>query len=168
MKAIDLIRWSLQRTEQFTERMAADLRDKPMTRATPGGKGGDGSHALWLLGHLTFIEAGLARIVRGDPHPLEHWAALFAPGTEPSNDRSKYPSFDEVLSKFRELRAANINLLDEIGEAALDRAPAWVPPGFEEVMKTVGQTFVLIAMHNMQHCGQLADVRRVAGLKRFM
>ena len=168
MKSIDLIRWSLQMTQQFTERMAADLRDKPMTRATPGAKGGEGGHALWLLGHLTFIEGGLGRIVRGDPHPLEHWASMFAPGTEPSNDPKQYPPFDEVLNKFRELRTANIKMLDEMGEPALDRAPAWIPPGLEDAMKTIGNTFLLIALHNMQHTGQLADVRRVAGLKRFM
>ena len=168
MRAIDLIRWSLQRTHVFTERLAEELRDKPMTRATPGAKGGDGSHALWLLGHLTFIEAGLARIVRGDPHPLEHWAPLFAPGTEPSSDPAKYPAIDHIFQKYRELRAANLRMLDQVGDAGLDRAPAWVPPGFEEMMKTVGQTFLLISMHNMQHAGQLADVRRVAGLKRFM
>ena len=167
MKAIDLIRGSLQMSGQFTERLAADLRDKPMTRATPGAKGGDGGHAIWLLGHLTFIEAGLRRIVRGDPHPLEHWASLFAMGTEPSNDPAKYPPFDDILGKYRELRAANLKLLDEMGEAALDQAPAWVPPGFEDAMKTIGNTFLLIALHNMQHCGQIADVRRVAGLKRF-
>lgn len=168
MKSIDLIRWSLQMTGQFTERLASELRDKPMTRATPGAPGGDGGHAVWLLGHLAFIEGGLRRIMRGDPHPLEPWAAMFAMGTQPSNDPAQYPAFDEILKQFRELRAANLKLLDEIGEAALDRAPAWVPPGFEDAMKTVGNTFLLIALHNMQHCGQIADVRRVAGLKRFM
>ena len=106
MKAIDLIRGSLQMSGQFTERLAADLRDKPMTRATPGAKGGDGGHAVWLLGHLTFIEGGLRRIVRGDPHPLEHWAPLFAMGTQPSNDAAQYPAFTEILGRVRETSLA--------------------------------------------------------------
>jgi len=38
-----------------------------------------------------------------------------------------------------------------------------VSPGFEEVMKTVGQTFLLVALHNMVHYGQIADARRAAG-----
>ena len=168
MKAIDLIRWALQMSEQATTTLVEELRAAPMTRATPGAKGGDGNHAIWLLGHICFIEASLPKIIRNDPHPLEHWAPLFGTGTQSSSDASKYPSFDEIVKKFREFRARNLKLLDEVGEAALDRKPAWTPPGLEDAMKSVGETFLLIALHNMVHYGQLADVRRVAGLKPLM
>jgi hypothetical protein len=59
-----------------------------------------------------------------------------------------------------------MKLLDEIGEAGLDRIPKKIPPGFENEMKTFGHTFMTIAMHNMMHVGQIADMRRVAGLPR--
>src|SRR5687767_9940044 len=42
MKAIDLIRWAMQLTEQGTAAIVADLRDAPLTQPTPGAKGGDG------------------------------------------------------------------------------------------------------------------------------
>ena len=43
--------------------------------------------------------------------------------------------------------------------------PKKVPPGFEELMTTFGQTLLLLTLHNMVHYGQIADARRVAGLK---
>jgi hypothetical protein len=165
MNAIDLIRWALQMSDEGVNAMAAGLRDFALTRPTPGAKGGDGNHALWTLGHMAFIEGGVRHIVLGESHPLEHWAPLFATGTQPKDDAGAYPSFDEVLKTLRDLRAKNLKLLDQVGEAGLDRAPKNVPPGFEEPMKTVGRTFLLIALHQMVHYGQLADVRRVVGLK---
>jgi hypothetical protein len=99
---------------------------------------------------------------------VTHWKSLFAAGTQPMTDASAYPSFDEVMSKYRELRAYNLKLLEQIGEDDLDRKPKNVPPGFENMMTSFGQTLLLITLHNMFHSGQLADVRRVAGFKPFM
>ena len=168
MKAIDLIRWAMQMTDEATAALVADMRDAPLTQSTPGAKGGDGNHPLWLLGHLAFIEGGIPRILFGEKSPVEHWEPLFASGTQPRPDAGAYPPFDEVLAKYRELRARNLKLLDQVGEAGLDRLPKAVPPGFEDAMKTFGHTFLLIALHNMVHYGQIADARRVAGIKPLL
>jgi hypothetical protein len=166
MKAIDMIRWAMQLTDQGTAAMVEDMRgDAALTFSTPGAKGGDGNHPLWLLGHLCVIEGGIPHILLGEPNPVEHWKPLFAAGTKPKGDASAYPTFDEVFRTYRELRARNLKLLDEIGEAGLDRVPRHVPAGFEDMMTTFGQTFLLIALHNMVHYGQIADARRVAGRK---
>jgi hypothetical protein len=155
-------------TAHGTEAIVSDMRDACMTPSTPGAAGGDGNHALWLLGHLAFIEGGIPHILLGEPHPLAHWAHLFATGTKPLPDASAYPPFDEVLQRFRQLRARNLRLLEEAGEAGLDRPPRQVPPGFEDAMKTYGHTLLLVALHNMVHYGQIADARRVAGKKPLM
>lgn len=168
MKAIDLIRWAMQLTEQGTAAMVAELRNAPLTQPTPGAKGGGGNHPLWTLGHLCVIEGGIPHILLGQPNPVEHWKPLFAAGTQPTTDARAYPSFDEVLRTYRELRARNLKLLDEIGESGLDRAPKNVPPGFEDAMTSFGRTFLLTALHNMVHYGQIADARRVAGLKPML
>ena len=55
MKAIELIRWAMELTEQGTAALVEDMRDAALTPSTPGGKGGDGNHSLWLLGHLAYI-----------------------------------------------------------------------------------------------------------------
>ena len=168
MQAIELIRWAMQLTDEGTARIVADLRESPLTKNTPGGKAGDGNHAIWLLGHLAYIEGNIPRALFGEPNPVEHWAPLFAAGTQPQGDAKVYPSFDEVLATYRNLRKTNLKRLDEIGEAGLDRVPKSPPPGFEGMMKTFGHTFLLITLHNMVHYGEIADARRVAGYKPLL
>lgn len=165
MKASDLIRWAMNFTAQGTARLVADLRNAPLTPSTPGAKGGDGNHATWLLGHLAFIEGAVHHTVTGNPNPVERWTPLFGMGTQPKADAGAYPTFDELLGTYQDLRARNLALLEQLGESGLDRRPADVPPEFEALMATIGQTLLLVALHNMVHYGQIADVRRVAGLK---
>src|SRR5687768_2924937 len=112
MQAIELIRWAMQLTDEGTARLVADLRDSPLTPSTPGG-----NHAIWLLGHLAFIESDIPRTLFGEPNRMAHWAPLFAPGTTPQADANLYPSFDEVLNTYRDSRKRNLKLLDEIGES---------------------------------------------------
>jgi hypothetical protein len=164
MKAIDLIRWALQVADESTTRLVEDLRDKPLTRPTSRG----GNHPPWVLGHLAVIEGMIPHTVFGEPHPVQHWWPLFGTGSEPSDDAGAYPPFDEVLTTYRDLRAENLVRLEEIGEAGLERAPKVIPPGFEDRMKTIGRTFHLIALHQMQHLGQVADARRAAGREPFV
>lgn len=171
MQAIDLIRGALRMTDEGAARLAADMRDAPLTQPTVRDGRPCGNHPVWLLGHIALLEGALPGIILGEeggPNPVAHWAPLFAPGTEPKPDAALYPSFDEVLAKCRELRARNLNLLDRVGEAGLDRAPKAVPPGFEDAMRTNGQAFLLIALHQMVHYGQLADARRAAGRRPLM
>lgn len=164
MKAIDAIRWAMQMTESWTNRLAADMRDAPLTQPTPRG----GNHPLWVLGHLAFIEGAVPHVLFGEPNPVEHWAPLFATGTQPTTDPAAYPPFDEILATYRDLRARNLKMLEEIGEAGLDRVPKAVPPGFENEMTSFGRTLLIVAMHNMGHQGQLADARRAAGRVPFI
>ena len=162
MKAIELIRWALQLSDEGLRRLVEDMREAPLTQPTSHG----GNHPIWVLGHLALLEGALPSILMGEeggPNPVEHWRPLFGTGTEAKADAALYPSFDEVLTACRDLRARNLALLERIGESGLDKAPRAVPPGFEEVMKTVGQTFLLMSLHEMVHYGQIADARRVAG-----
>jgi uncharacterized damage-inducible protein DinB len=161
MKAIDVIRAAMQTSDQSIMMLVEDLHDMPLTPPTPRG----GNHPLWVLGHITFVEGNLAHVVLGEPNPVARWAPLFAPGTEPGSDAAAYPSFEEVLRTYRELRARNLKLLDEIGDAGLDRPTKAPPRGMESLLSTVGRTFLIIAMHHMSHRGQLADARRAAGRK---
>ena len=161
MNAIDLIRTALMVSDQGFVPLAEDMRDAPLTPPTTRG----GNHPMWVLGHITFIEASVPHILFGEPNPLERWAPLFASGTEPKPDASAYPSYDEILRTYRDLRARNLKLLGELGETALDRPTKSPPKGLEDVLRTVGQTFLVVAMHQMTHRGQLADARRAAGRK---
>ncbi|MDB5353902.1 MAG: hypothetical protein JWN24_355 [Phycisphaerales bacterium] len=160
MNRIELIRWSLQMTEQNTVGLVEDMREIPLTQTTPGG-----NHPIWILGHLATIEGQIPAVLFGETNPVAHWWPLFGMGSEVKTDAALYPSFDELLGTYRLLRAGTLKLLDQIGEAGLDRVPKNVPPGFEKEMQTFGQTLLVIAIHNMQHAGQIADTRRAAGRK---
>lgn len=163
MQAGDLIRFAMQLSEQGTLRLIEDIRSAPFTQPCAGG-----NHPLWVMGHLAFIEGNMRRIITGEPNPVEHWAAIFAPGTGVKTDPKNYPAFEEIVRTWRDLRAANLKMLDSLGEAGLDRAPRWIPPGFEEMMKTNGRALLAITLHNMVHYGQITVVRRAAGLKPLM
>ncbi|HVJ66618.1 MAG TPA: DinB family protein [Caulifigura sp.] len=161
MKALDLIHWALQFTEEGLTRLVADIRDKPLTQPTSAG----GNHPTWVVGHLAFIEGAVPQILFGVPNPVEHWKPLFGSGSQPTTNQADYPSFDELLKTFRDLRAKNLQRLQEIGESGLDAVPMNVPEPFKDVMTSVGKTYLLIALHQNVHYGEVADARRVAGLK---
>ena len=161
MTAIDAIRTTMQTSDQSVMMLLEDLRDVPLTAPTPCG----GNHPLWVLGHITYVEGNLPHIIFGEPNPVARWAPLFAAGTEPKADAGAYPSFDEVLRTYRDLRARNLKILEEIGESGLDRPTKSPPRGLEQALSTVGRTFLIIAMHHMSHRGQLCDARRAIGRK---
>jgi hypothetical protein len=88
---------------------------------------------------------------------------MFAPGSEPRADASAYPPYEEILRTFRDLRERNLKILEQVGDAGLDRPTHSPPRGMEKVLDTVGNTFLVIAMHHLSHRGQVADARRAAG-----
>ena len=161
MKSIDLLKHALNMGDRGMMMLLDDLKDAPMTCPTPRG----GNHPLWILGHIAVIEANIAHVITGEPNPLAHWMPLFKAGSEPSSDPHAYPRFDDLLKAYQTARAKNLKLLDEIGEAGLDRQTKSVPKGLEQALATVGQAFMTVAMHQMNHRGQLADCRKALGRK---
>src|SRR5262245_61428914 len=107
MNAIDVVRNALEMGDKLANTMLEDMRDAPLTQPTARG----GNHPLWVIGHLAVAEGHLHRILSGEPSPVEHWSGLFAGGTEPGTDASRYPAFDEVLGNYRQLRAATMKRL---------------------------------------------------------
>src|SRR5262245_23219665 len=161
MTAIEVIRTAMAMSEKSTMSLIEDMRDAPLTQPTSRG----GNHPLWVLGHITDVEGRVPKILLGEENPVEHWAPLFAAGSEPTVDPSLYPPFDVLLRNYRQLRDRNTTLLNEIGESGLDRPTKAPPKGLEQVMATAGQVFLVTALHQMNHRGQLADARRSAGRK---
>jgi uncharacterized damage-inducible protein DinB len=161
MKAIDVLKNALTMGDRAMMMLLEDLKNAPMTSPTPRG----GNHPLWVMGHITFVEANVPHVLNGEPNPLAHWAPLFAAGAEPKSDPKAYPNFDEVLKAYQAARAKNLKILDEIGDAGLDRPTKTQPKGLEDALATAGKLFMTIAMHQMNHRGQLADARRALGRK---
>ena len=164
MKATDAIKFSMQLSENVVMALIDDMKDAPFTFPTAKG----GSHPLWVLGHLTLSEALIRQALFGEPNPVQSWDSLFGGGTEPTDNPSDYPSFDEVRAKFTELRGENMKLLESLSDADLDKPTKNPPKGLEPFFTTYGHTFLTISQHMMAHRGNVADARRMIGRKPIM
>ncbi len=154
MNGIDVLKRNHQMATQMFLGLAEDLRDQPL--AAPDG----GNHAVWCLGHLAYTEGDMYSMMYGDENPLAEWEDLFVGGSQPSDDASIYPSFDEVLERFTQMRARTLDKLESLTDADLDQPSASYPEGFEAFLGTVGGCMIIAAIHPWHHRGQLADARR--------
>ncbi len=163
MQSIDLIRDNLRKSRDRVLARVEEMRDHGVVFPTVKG----GGHTLWVLGHLAFIEALVVRgFMLGEPNPLAEWEEPFN-GADTSGDVSRYPPFDQVLAKCREMREWTLAVLDSLSEEDLDRVSAKAPEGHEETFGTYRLCLQFVADHWYMHRGQLADARRAAGLERM-
>jgi len=163
MLSIDLIRENLKRSEDIVLARVEDMREHCMVCATPRG----GSHTLWILGHLAYIESLVIRVFMiGESNPLADWEEAFD-GADISGDAEIFPPFDRVLDSCRSARASTISLLHSYSEDDLDKVGENVPNGAEGLFGTYRRCFQYSADHWFMHRGQLADARRAAGLERM-
>jgi len=163
MQSIDLVRDNLVKSAERVLEKVEDMREHCFVFPTPHG----GAHTIWTLGHLAFIEGQVIHeFLLGEPNPLAEWEDPFD-GSDVSADPERYPPFDAVLTRCREIRAETIALLDSLTEADLDRPAAKIPKGWEATFGTYRLCLQFMADHWYMHRGQLADARRAAGLVRM-
>src|SRR4029077_8431498 len=117
---------------------------------------------LWGLGHLTLVESSIPAILFGDNNPAAEWQQYFGENSEPVADASAYPLFAEVREKYRQLRELNLKLLESLSEADLDKPTKAPPKGLEREFATYGQSFLMLALHQTMHRGNVTDARRAA------
>lgn len=160
MKTTDYIRMTLETSKRLTLGLIDDMKDAPLTEPTANG----GNHPLWILGHLVCSEANIiSHMLQGNENPLAQWQDLFGRGSKPVQDASIYPSIDELMLKFEEVRAHTLSVLDGMTDDDLDQPSKNIPPGRENVFGTVGQCFLMASIHPLMHYGQVADARRSLG-----
>jgi hypothetical protein len=159
MNSMNIVRDTLNRCDRATLGLLEDMRDAPLTQPTSNG----GNHPYWVLGHLTLVEGRLRQMILGEKSEVENLAPLFEPGSQPRNDGAGYPPYDELLGTYRRLRTRNMELLDKLGESGLAQPLKAAPRGMESFLRTAGDAFMTIAIHQMNHRGQVADARRAAG-----
>lgn len=161
MQAIDAIRIALKFSDMATKHLS-EMRDAPLLRPGPWG----GNHAMWIAGHLAVVEGRLHQMVEGTENPVREWKPLFDWDSEPSDDPAVYPPFDDVVVKFKEMRARTHKLLDDVGNDGLDRPTKTQPPGFKG-FETIGSAVMIIAGHAIGHMGGVTVVRAAAGKQRL-
>lgn len=163
MDSRDLVRDNLQRSTERVLARIEEMRDHCLVPPTPRG----GGHTFWVIGHLAYVEGLVVRqFMLGEANPLADWEERFD-GPDVAEDADRYPAFDRVLARCREMRAETLALLDSLTEADLDRASANAPRGHEQTFGTFRLCLQYVADHWYMHRGQLADSRRAAGLDRM-
>ena len=164
MKSVDLVRMMLDMSAQFTLNLIDDMKDAPLTFPTPRG----GNHPLWVLGHLAWTEGEVIQhYMLGNPNPVGHWREVFADGSEPVADASKYPPYDELLKTFQSLRAKTLDVLASMSDGDLDKPSRNPRPGYEQILGTNGGCLMIIVFNTLTHRGQVADARRALGRSRL-
>jgi hypothetical protein len=161
VKSLDAIRVILKFSDMSMQHLRG-MSDQPLLRPGPWG----GNHAMWIAGHLAVIEGRLQKMLHGTPNPVEHWKPLFDWGSEPVDDPTVYPPFEQVVDTFAQLRGQTHAFLDEVGEEGLDRPTKCQPPGWTG-FETVGSAILIVAGHAIGHMGGLTVVRAAAGKNRL-
>ncbi|HEY2040279.1 MAG TPA: DinB family protein [Edaphobacter sp.] len=159
MQTKEAIQFTLALSDNAVMGLLDQMSDDPTQSPTPNG----GCHPLWVLGHLTLIESFLPTFLFGEPSPIADWQKLFGENSRPLDDISAYPPFEEILEKYRELRARNLGILASLTEADLDQAIVAPPPGREKEFSTFGRSFLTLALHQAMHRSHVTDAMRSAG-----
>ena len=163
MQSIDLLRDNLKKSRDRVLLRVEEMREHCVVFPTRNG----GPHTLWILGHLAYIETLVIRtFMLGETNPLAEWETVFD-GDDVSSDLRKYPPFDEVLAKCRDMREMTCSLIGSFSEIDLDTESAKIPRGFDDTFGTYRLCLQYVADHWYMHRGQLADCRRAAGLHRM-
>jgi len=155
---LDLIFPTFNFAITYAQKLVADVPDEQMCAQPVPGR--VMNHAAWTMGHLAWAnDNGLSFI--GHKPQLGHLKELFGMTTKPANDRSLYPSKDELLAALSDahqrLAAAAQNVSsDVLGQPAPERMRHRFP--------TVGTLLAgLMSSHYSNHLGQLSAWRRAMG-----
>lgn len=121
------------------------------------------NHPAWVLGHLTHAIDNATRQLGGTVDRAESWAEQFGGGSTPTNDRSDYPSRDELITAYtgaaetlrNAVRAAEPSVFDQPVEN--ERIRAFFP--------TVGRWLTHVLMCECSfHAGQLSAWRKARAM----
>lgn len=134
------------------------IGDRPLAYPTPNG----GCHPLWVVGHLAVVESAIPWVLYGESPKIVEWHGLFGEHSEAVADPAAYPPLSEVKAKYRELRERNLELLNSLPEAELDRAAMNPPAGREHEFATFASSFLTLAAHQLMHRGHVTDAIRAS------
>lgn len=161
MNTIDFIKNGLENSKQFACLLLDDMRETPFVEPTPGG-----NHPLWILGHLAHSESFLLdECLLGKPNRFPELTERFGPGSTPDTNPENYPSYDEIRPRFDEIRDASLAYLEQLSDDDLDEPSQKTEAPF---FSTVGNCYLAMIMHAMNHAGTVTVARHAAGKPPLM
>jgi uncharacterized damage-inducible protein DinB len=154
---------TIQFALSISNRVVLDVIDEMSGAATTFPTPNGGCHPLWVLGHLTLVEGMIPAALFAEENPAAEWQQYFGENSEAVADARAYPPFAQVREKYLQLRERNLKILESLTEADLDKPTKAPPNGREREFATYGQSFLVLALHQAMHRGNLTDARRAAG-----
>lgn len=158
MDTKDSIRSAMRVSDEVLMAYLSDLQDQDLlTRPNPSC-----NHLAWQLGHLIISESRLLQSVcpgKGLDLPAE-FVEAHSKDSSGSDEESAFLSKDEYLSLYGDTRNATRAALGDFPEVNFDQPS---PDPFLSRFPTLGDLFMLIAMHPLMHAGQFVVARRVIG-----
>jgi hypothetical protein len=153
------LRDTLTRTLAYAKANLADIPDDKMCVQPAGSM----NHPAWTVGHIVgSFELGLG-LLGGEAKPREGWRELFARGSTPSTDGSRYPSKDDLVRALEDAHARMEKKLADIEPSAFEEPMP--DEGLKAVFPKVGDfVFAVVTVHEGMHIGQLTAWRRAMGL----
>lgn len=126
------------------------------------------NHPAWQIGHLVTILGYAGTMLGLDTMQEPSWLELFDRGSGVTDERSRYPSRDELLARF--------DRLHEQLAAGLAQAPAELlsqptpePFNMRDFAPTIGDAVrFLMTWHEGAHAGQLAAWRKASGFENVI
>ncbi|MCH2113581.1 MAG: DinB family protein [Pirellulales bacterium] len=123
------------------------------------------NHPAWLFGHLSIYNDIIAALLCGKPFD-NPWDLPCGKKSQPTSDRSAYPSKEEILSRFA---VGVTNACDAIGAAPPDAwSAALEHDTWGKQFETTSSAVIFLATtHLALHLGQLSGWRRAMKLPRI-
>ena len=118
-----------------------------------------GNPMIWLLGHVVLNRGEIVEMLGGDPQTAD-LGDLFARGTVPENDPSKYPEPIELIRRYARLVALTEHLLANSNPAILDAKS-------HGQFETLGQNLAYSYMHETHHIGQITYLINLPSIKNM-
>lgn len=158
MKAMDVIRNTLDMGDMITRSYLGDLTDEQMMLRPHTGC----NHLKWQLGHLIASEHTINNAIVPDSMPPlpEGFAERYSKEAAASDDPDAFDSRETLLAVYDQQRAATKKLLESLTEADLDKPS---PESMQAYAPTLGAALNLHGMHHQMHGGQWVIVRRSLG-----
>jgi hypothetical protein len=149
----------------FTRRYLLERLDVPLSEwftVPPGGV----SHVAWQVGHIAIAEYRLClvrlrhRTTEDERLMPDEYYKLFVQGST-AGPASAYPPAEEIRRVFDAVHARVMEELPSYPDADLDREPLVSHALF--TTRIAGLRYA--PLHEMIHCGQIAMLRRMMGMK---
>ena len=123
--------------------------------------GGSGNHVRWQVGHLLYFGSYTLSLLENGGDAYKELRHCFGPGSESSDDASRYPAVAELYDRLRNVHERERNLLSGLSDADLERVD-----GSGEGAEPVWNQVVFTCLHEFHHYGQIAAMRTQLGKDR--